>query len=119
MLAGVAAWSRPRGRSVPLGSAVVASALTDRATRIALIAKSAAAAPLGKSRWARILKSSLTIGLADCELGNRPRRRLRIHARKAGADQRPVQPDLLLCRIHRVRQGIARRRAVSIGRRGF
>src|SRR6266513_2804783 len=57
---------------------------TARISRIALVR-------FRESRRAGILEPALPIRLANGELRNRPRRRLRFNARQTRADQRPVQ----------------------------
>ena len=59
-----------------------------------------------ESRPARILEPALPIRLANGELRDRPRRRLRFNARQARTDQRPVQAHRFFFCGRRVRQRI-------------
>src|SRR5580704_4300198 len=110
VLAGRAAWTgtTPWGAVALRPSTLPRAMRAARAARIALMIVAAgvrAAARLSESLRARVLKSPLAVRLANGELGNRPRLRLRLDTRKAGANQGPMQPDQFRRRVGNRRVG--------------
>src|SRR4051812_18658963 len=105
MLAGVTALRRSAGAALMFRSSAVAWALglPAAAGRIAVALRIhlRAAPTVAKTRRTRILEASLTARLPDRELRDWSRGLLRFDPRKAGANQRPVQPNFFRCPLHR------------------